>query len=97
MPLCTIPGHGQPCDHLAQVQAEIHPGPFPNHPHNKQETVMARMRAVMAAVQVMEKEGITQAFGVPGAAINPMYAALKERQSIAHILARHVEGASHMA
>jgi len=51
----------------------------------------------MAAVQVMEKEGITQAFGVPGAAINPMYAALKERQSIAHILARHVEGASHMA
>ena len=58
---------------------------------------MARMKAVMAAVQVMEKEGITQAFGVPGAAINPMYAALKERQSISHILARHVEGASHMA
>ena len=26
---------------------------------------MAKMRAVMAAVQVMEKEGITQAFGVP--------------------------------
>ncbi|MFZ9411507.1 MAG: glyoxylate carboligase, partial [Burkholderiaceae bacterium] len=50
-----------------------------------------------AAVQVMEKEGITQAFGVPGAAINPMYAALRERQSISHILARHVEGASHMA
>jgi len=46
---------------------------------------------------VMEKEGITQAFGVPGAAINPMYAALRERQSISHILARHVEGASHMA
>ncbi|MFN5792935.1 MAG: thiamine pyrophosphate-binding protein, partial [Burkholderiales bacterium] len=58
---------------------------------------MAKMRAVMAAVQVMEKEGITQAFGVPGAAINPMYAALRERQSISHILARHVEGASHMA
>ena len=58
---------------------------------------MAKMRAVMAAVQVMEKEGITQAFGVPGAAINPMYAALRERQSISHILARHVEGASHLA
>ena len=58
---------------------------------------MAKMKAVMAAVQVMEKEGITQAFGVPGAAINPMYAALRERQSISHILARHVEGASHMA
>jgi tartronate-semialdehyde synthase len=58
---------------------------------------MAKMKAAMAAVLVMEKEGITQAFGVPGAAINPLYAALRERQSIAHILARHVEGASHMA
>lgn len=58
---------------------------------------MAKMRAALAAVLVMEKEGITQAFGVPGAAINPFYAALRERQSIGHILARHVEGASHMA
>ena len=58
---------------------------------------MAKMKAAMAAVLVMEKEGITQAFGVPGAAINPLYAALRERQSIGHILARHVEAASHMA
>ena len=58
---------------------------------------MAKMKAAMAAVLVMEKEGVTQAFGVPGAAINPLYAALRERESISHILARHVEGASHMA
>lgn len=58
---------------------------------------MARMKACMAAVLVMEKEGVGQAFGVPGAAINPLYAALRERQTIAHILARHVEAASHMA
>ena len=58
---------------------------------------MARMRAVEAAVRVMEKEGISQAFGVPGAAINPLYAAMKSRGSIKHVLARHVEGASHMA
>jgi tartronate-semialdehyde synthase len=58
---------------------------------------MAKMKAAMAAVLVMEKEGIAQAFGVPGAAINPLYAALRERQSITHILARHVEAASHMA
>jgi tartronate-semialdehyde synthase len=58
---------------------------------------MAKMKASMAAVLVMEKEGVTQAFGVPGAAINPLYASMRERQSIAHILARHVEGASHMA
>ena len=53
--------------------------------------------AAMAAVLVMEKEGVTQAFGVPGAAINPLYASLRQRQGIAHILARHVEAASHMA
>jgi tartronate-semialdehyde synthase len=45
----------------------------------------------------LEKEGVTQVFGVPGAAINPFYAALRSRAAIGHILARHVEGASHMA
>ncbi|MGY0197667.1 glyoxylate carboligase [Leptothrix sp. BB-4] len=58
---------------------------------------MAKMKAAMAAVLVMEKEGATQAFGVPGAAINPLYAAMREHGGIGHILARHVEGASHMA
>jgi tartronate-semialdehyde synthase len=55
------------------------------------------MRAVDAAVRVLEREGVTCAFGVPGAAINPLYAAMRARGSIRHILARHVEGASHMA
>ncbi len=58
---------------------------------------MARMKAVDAAVLVLEREGVSVAFGVPGAAINPFYAALRNRGSIRHILARHVEGASHMA
>ncbi|MCU0946113.1 MAG: glyoxylate carboligase [Rubritepida sp.] len=58
---------------------------------------MARMRAVDAAVLVLEKEGVDCAFGVPGAAINPFYSAMKRRGTIRHILARHVEGASHMA
>ena len=58
---------------------------------------MARMSAAQAAVYVMEKEGIDQAFGVPGAAINPLYSAIRKHGGIAHILARHVEGASHMA
>ena len=43
---------------------------------------MAKMKAAMAAVLVMEKEGVTQAFGVPGAAINPLYAQLRERQVV---------------
>jgi tartronate-semialdehyde synthase len=59
--------------------------------------IMARMTAVQAAVLVMEREGVTRAFGVPGAAINPLYAALRGRNSISHVLARHVEAASHMA
>ncbi|MEO9102273.1 MAG: glyoxylate carboligase [Burkholderiaceae bacterium] len=58
---------------------------------------MTKMKAIEAAVRVMEKEGVSQAFGVPGAAINPLYSALRERGTIAHVLARHVEGASHMA
>jgi tartronate-semialdehyde synthase len=58
---------------------------------------MARMSSVDAAVLVLEREGVSVAFGVPGAAINPLYAALRKRGSIRHILARHVEGASHMA
>src|SRR5580698_8740257 len=58
---------------------------------------MAKMRAIDAAVRVLEKEGVVHAFGVPGAAINPLYSAMKQRGSISHILARHVEGASHMA
>ena len=58
---------------------------------------MAKMRAVDAAMHVLEKEGITTAFGVPGAAINPFYSAMRKHGGIRHILARHVEGASHMA
>jgi tartronate-semialdehyde synthase len=58
---------------------------------------MPRMKAISAAVQILQREGVTHAFGVPGAAINPFYAALREGGAITHVLARHVEGASHMA
>lgn len=58
---------------------------------------MAKMTAAEAAVHVLQREGISVAFGVPGAAINPLYAALKKNGKIKHILGRHVEGASHMA
>ncbi len=58
---------------------------------------MARMTAAEAAVHVLRKEGIEVAFGVPGAAINPFYAALRKVGGVDHVLASHVEGASHMA
>ncbi|MFH9070535.1 glyoxylate carboligase [Streptomyces alboflavus] len=55
------------------------------------------MTAARAAVEILKREGVTHAFGVPGAAINPFYKALKEGGGVDHTLARHVEGASHMA
>ena len=58
---------------------------------------MARMRAIEAAVLILKKEGIDTAFGVPGAAINPFYAAMEKLGGIEHVICRHVEGASHMA
>ncbi|MEC9484132.1 MAG: thiamine pyrophosphate-binding protein, partial [Halomonas sp.] len=58
---------------------------------------MARMTAAEAAVHVLLKEGVEVAFGVPGAAINPFYAAMRKLGGVDHVLARHVEGASHMA
>src|SRR5574338_744412 len=58
---------------------------------------MAKMRAVDAAAAVLRKEGVTTVFGVPGAAINPLYSAMKKNGGFEHVLGRHVEGASHMA
>jgi len=58
---------------------------------------MARMTAARAAVEILRREGITTLFGLPGAAINPFYAAMRAQGELTHILARHVEGASHMA
>ena len=58
---------------------------------------MARMTAARAAVEILRREGITNVFGLPGAAINPFYAAMRAQGELTHILARHVEGASHMA
>jgi tartronate-semialdehyde synthase len=58
---------------------------------------MARMTAAQAAVEILKAEGVTNVFGLPGAAINPFYKAMKTSGGLRHTLARHVEGASHMA
>jgi tartronate-semialdehyde synthase len=58
---------------------------------------MARMTAAQAAVSILKAEGATQLFGLPGAAINPFYKAMQLDGGLRHTLARHVEGASHMA
>ncbi|HWC84478.1 MAG TPA: glyoxylate carboligase [Pseudonocardiaceae bacterium] len=58
---------------------------------------MARMTAAQAAVEILKKEGVTDVFGLPGAAINPFYNAMQTNGGLHHTLARHVEAASHMA
>src|SRR5699024_5208885 len=58
---------------------------------------LTTMRTVAAIALLLEKEGATETFGLPGAAINPLYSAMKAHGGLNHTLARHVEGASHMA
>jgi tartronate-semialdehyde synthase len=58
---------------------------------------MPRMTAAQAAVEILKAEGVTNVFGLPGAAINPFYNAMRIDGGLHHTLARHVEGASHMA
>ncbi|WHT22279.1 glyoxylate carboligase [Crossiella sp. CA-258035] len=49
-----------------------------------------------AVVRVLESEGVDTVFGIPGAAILPLYAAL-QHSSIRHITVRHEEGGTHSA
>ena len=64
---------------------------------SEQECIMPKMTAMEAAVRVMKSEGVDLVFGVPGAAILPLYEALKNDGTIRHILVRHEEGGSHAA
>ncbi|ASU80093.1 glyoxylate carboligase [Actinopolyspora erythraea] len=57
---------------------------------------MPKVPVMQAVVDVLESEGIDVAFGCPGAAILPLYAALEHRD-IEHLTVRHEEGATHMA
>ena len=57
---------------------------------------MPKMTAAEAAVRVLESEGVDLVFGIPGAAILPIYEALRRTQ-IKHVLVRHEEGGAHMA
>ncbi len=49
-----------------------------------------------AAVAVMESEGVDTVFGIPGAAILPLYAAMRT-SGIRHVTVRHEEGGTHAA
>lgn len=54
------------------------------------------MQAAEAIVQIMVKEGIKDAFGIPGAGINPVYKYM-EKISMNHYCMRHEEACVHAA
>lgn len=58
---------------------------------------MPRMNVMDAVVQVMESEGVRFVFGVPGAAILPLYDAMRKSTQIKHLIVRHEEGGTHAA
>src|ERR671927_1826379 len=57
---------------------------------------MPKMNVMDAVVRVMESEGVDVVFGVPGAAILPLYKALAT-SSIKNVSVRHEEGGTHAA
>jgi acetolactate synthase-1/2/3 large subunit len=50
-----------------------------------------------AVLRSLEAEGVEIVFGIPGGAILPVYDALARGTTIRHVLARHEQGAGHMA
>ena len=58
---------------------------------------MPKMNVMDAVVRVMESEGTDVVFGVPGAAILPLYEALAKSTRIRHLSVRHEEGGTHAA
>lgn len=54
------------------------------------------MKVAEIVVKILEKEGITNAFGIPGAGINPVYKYLG-LSDIKHFCVRHEEAAVHAA
>jgi tartronate-semialdehyde synthase len=55
------------------------------------------MPVMEAAVKILEDEGVEVCFGIPGAAILPLYKALSKSKKIRHLTMRHEEGATHAA
>ena len=56
-----------------------------------------RMNGADALLRSLEAEGVDTVFGIPGGAILPTYDALARGTTIRHVLARHEQGAGHMA
>ncbi|MDQ6774553.1 MAG: glyoxylate carboligase [Candidatus Dormibacteraeota bacterium] len=55
-----------------------------------------RVPVMEAVVNILDAEGVDYAFGIPGAAILPLYHAMRTSR-IKHLTVRHEEGATHAA
>src|SRR5271156_1053332 len=58
---------------------------------------MTRMLGSDAILRSLEAEGVEIMFGIPGGAILPLYDAIARGTTVRHVLARHEQGAGHMA
>ena len=58
---------------------------------------MTTMRGADAILRSLEAEGVDVMFGIPGGAIMPTYDAMAAGTTVRHVLARHEQGAGHMA
>ena len=58
---------------------------------------MTRMLGSDAILRALEAEGVDVEFGIPGGAILPTYDAIARGTTVRHVLARHEQGAGHMA
>ncbi len=59
--------------------------------------VTRRMLGSDAVLRSLEAEGVDVVFGIPGGAILPVYDAIARGTDVRHVLARHEQGAGHMA
>jgi acetolactate synthase-1/2/3 large subunit len=55
------------------------------------------MNGADAILRSLEAEGVEVMFGIPGGAILPLYDAIARGTTVRHVLARHEQGAGHMA
>ncbi|HZU00138.1 MAG TPA: glyoxylate carboligase [Ktedonobacteraceae bacterium] len=58
---------------------------------------MSKMNPMDVVVKILEDEGVEYVFGVPGAAILPLYQSLSKSERIKNISVRHEEGGTHAA
>jgi tartronate-semialdehyde synthase len=58
---------------------------------------MPKMSPMDVVVKILEDEGVEYVFGVPGAAILPLYKSLSKSERIKNISVRHEEGGTHAA